>query len=1164
MPNIWFVSHPHVEPTYMIKDLCPWNISGNHKRKLICSDGAHYLDNYKSTEKDGIIYFTGEWECCSFFEKNRHFKSGSTFKNVHEPIFTELDSQSSILNTDPFVLGKKFYYVCCGKNSKMNAGDIVIFGTTKKGFPNKLHVDTVLVLEGKVNRFDNQQCFFPSGYNEVTLSKVSLHEDIWVGQMYEDDQDLFSFVPCKMDSNFSCPIIEINYKGKYLHGGQATNHLSIPDESDFMDLYEKIIGDIISQNYKLGVYMPMPKFNSIIAPKSPEDYDYKDYYNLDTHRSVELSEIFKRLNINKIMKKFLFSIIVLMFTALPSWAYDFAVDGMFYNVVSMADLTVKVVSEDDTYTKSYSGDVVIPDSIVFRDRTFNVIAIESKAFMNCPQLTSVSIPKSVSIIGKDAFKGSDYIEKITIEDGDSILLTNYSFQNLSILTLYQGRNVDSYFNGCKNLKSVTLGSKVTVINEYAFQYCSSLTEIVIPNSVSSIGNKAFNGCSSLAEITIPNSVNSIGEYVFNGCSSLAEIVIPNSVNSIGEYAFNGCAELNSISLTNKIIEISTGLFCGCTKLSNIVLPSSVTTIKNKAFEDCTSLQNIIIPNSVTLIGDYVFKNCSSFTNIEIPNSVASLGKYAFYGCVNLNSIKLSNNITELNEGVFSDCTNLLNVEMSDKIHLIRSEAFYNCKSLANIVIPGMVTEIEAKAFEGCVSLENLKIDDYVSGSGYVNENLYKKYISDKCITVYLELDSYYPGFSNIYCYAWIEKDDNTVKELLGRWSGARASIKKINGNTYAYYTFPENIKRFNIIFSEYIDATFSWKTPDINDIRETTVFRYYGYDYVEDITIDSDISVYNESVLETNNNFANSSLKSVYLGRDIFGTFENNINLNDVTISSGVSKISTSLFSGCSSLCELTIPSSVESIFSNAFKDCTSLRTLTLSDGSKLLGVSYYALENCSLTSLRLGRNIYGNYAFGYQKNITSLNIGPNVSTIEEVGFENFTNLKKIVLEDSSDSISIGNILANSPLETIYIGRNGSYKFKKETIQKVIFGEKVSTIPSDAFSSCVNIINVYSLNSLPPKGGVFNAKTYINGTLYVNKGSKEAYMKADGWKDFWEIVEIEGSSAIEDIHEDNSIETNENVIEYYNLQGVKVAKENLAKGVYIKKQGGKSVKVLIK
>ena len=69
-----------------------------------------------------------------------------------------------------------------------------------------------------------------------------------------------------------------------------------------------------------------------------------------------------------------------------------------------------------------------------------------------------------------------------------------------------------------------------------------------------------------------------------------------------------------------------------------------------------------------------------------------------------------------------------------------------------------------------------------------------------------------------------------------------------------------------------------WQTPDIKDVKKTTVFEYNGD--VEDITIISDIPEYNESVLETNNNFANSSLKSVYLGRDIFGTFENNINLN--------------------------------------------------------------------------------------------------------------------------------------------------------------------------------------------------------------------------------------------------------------------------------------------
>ncbi len=290
MRRIWFVSHPDQEPKILSKKICPWNVSSQHKRKLIESKEAHYITTIGGPMCKGTIYFAGEWECCSFFTRNSF--STSVFKNIHIPIFTELDSHSKVLNTDPFVLGKKFYYVCCKKRAKMKAGDMVIFGRSSGVNNSSLHVDTVLIIEGKVNRFYNQQVFFPSGYNEVTLSKMPLNEEVIVGQMYEDNKDVFSFVPCRTDSDFKFPIITVQHNGVDLHGGRQSNCLSVND-TDFMVIYSKLMNDIISQGYYLGVFMPMPIFNARFAPKSPEDYDYNEYYGRSSHMSVPLADILR-------------------------------------------------------------------------------------------------------------------------------------------------------------------------------------------------------------------------------------------------------------------------------------------------------------------------------------------------------------------------------------------------------------------------------------------------------------------------------------------------------------------------------------------------------------------------------------------------------------------------------------------------------------------------------------------------------------------------------------------------------------------------------------------------------------------------------------------------------------------------------------------------------
>ena len=226
----------------------------------------------------------------------------------------------------------------------------------------------------------------------------------------------------------------------------------------------------------------------------------------------------------------------------------------------------------------------------------NVKMIPNAAFFSCSQLTSITIPNSVTSIG------------------------NFAFQN------------------CSGLTFITIPNSVTSIGVGAFQSCSSLTFITIPNSVTSIGSSAFSDCSGLISFTIPNSVTSIENFAFAGCSSLTFITIPNSVTSIGDRAFQSCSSLTSITIPNSVTSIGIQAFSGCSGLTSITIPNSVTSIGMQVFVSCSSLTSITIPNSVTSIGNSAFSGCSGLTSITIPNSVTSIGMQAFSGCSGLTSI----------------------------------------------------------------------------------------------------------------------------------------------------------------------------------------------------------------------------------------------------------------------------------------------------------------------------------------------------------------------------------------------------------------------------------------------------------------------------------------------------------------------------------------------
>lgn len=196
----------------------------------------------------------------------------------------------------------------------------------------------------------------------------------------------------------------------------------------------------------------------------------------------------------------------------------------------------------------------------------NLEAIKSNAFANAESLESFNFPKTVTEIGRNAFTGCTNMATATFhEDADIQKIGEGAFADCGLKSISIPKKVQTIereaFRNCKVLNKIDVTEFTTEISPEAFKYCDKLTDINVSkkNTVySSVDGYLLSkdktellifppGKANSKFTLLPPSIEKIGKFAFYDCQALTNVTIPNKVTTIGERAFGLCKNLNTIT-----------------------------------------------------------------------------------------------------------------------------------------------------------------------------------------------------------------------------------------------------------------------------------------------------------------------------------------------------------------------------------------------------------------------------------------------------------------------------------------------------------------------------------------------------------------------------------------------------------------------------------------
>ena len=761
-------------------------------------------------------------------------------------------------------------------------------------------------------------------------------------------------------------------------------------------------------------------------------------------------------------------------------AYDFQTGGVYYKIIGTSPDRVAVTNSGTL--GSYTGAVVIPDSVSNNGITYRVTEIADSAFFNDSSLVSVTLPGSLKVIGNSAFRNCVSLSSITIPDS-VVSLGQNAFSGYTLAQVFF--NADSCFipgtvswnlSPFTNVGQLTIGDNVRYIPAYFFGSCDSLLNITVGSSVRRIGvyafaasrrpgrvaytgtieqwcnidfdnyyanpiyrNNLYIGNNLVDTLVIAGVVDTIKKYAFYS-SSISRVVISGSVKNIDENSFALCRELTYVDLGDSVATIGDNAFYNCWLLDTVIIPNSTTKIGREAFCASPNLKYIVLGSGVKDIGTDAFNYMGTGINrvveykgteeqwcgIKFSNDKSNPlcfggGLIQKNGRV-LDSLIIPSSVDTIKQYAFIANQGLKYVSISDSVKHIGKDAFSKCDNLASVSMGRSVRSIEANAFANCVRLLPLTVPDTVST------------IANNAFADIPHI--FYHG--NATGAPWGAVSMNGYYEDSLYYADSNRKLILAAHKAIVAPNIPSTVKIIGKQAFMYCDSLGTVTLPNSIDSIGPLAFSKSG---IKAVTLPNSLKKLSKGTFD-----GCQLLVSANLGDSLKSTgkqsFLNCRNLSTVTLPNTLKEIASETFGGCTKLTAISIPSSVKNIDYDAFRS-SGIKTIVLPDSITKVPTSLFA--HC--------------------KHLVSVTFGNMVDTIGDGAFYHCDSLSRILLPNTLRYIGVVAFQDCATLDSISIPESvtgiGSYAFSNcFSLSSIKIPDSVKRLEGRTFMDCRSLRKV--------------------------------------------------------------------------------------------------------